>query len=89
MLTRDISLSLETIQQLARERFGSVSDRIVHRQTAIQSNEDVITEQTTLTFKTSKKVTDPVCRMEMNTEEAVEKSEYQGRTYYFCTPGCK
>lgn len=33
--------------------------------------------------------TDPVCHMTVNTETAQHKSEYQGNTYYFCSPGCK
>ncbi len=32
---------------------------------------------------------DLVCQMEVDTETAEWKSEYQGKTYYFCGPGCK
>lgn len=32
---------------------------------------------------------DPVCGMEVNPEQAAGKSEYQGQTYYFCSPSCK
>lgn len=32
---------------------------------------------------------DPVCKMEVNTESAQWKLEYNGETYYFCAPGCK
>ncbi len=32
---------------------------------------------------------DPVCGMEVNPQTAAAKSEYQGKTYYFCSPGCK
>ncbi len=32
---------------------------------------------------------DPVCDMEVDEEEAEYKTEYKGRTYYFCAPGCK
>lgn len=31
---------------------------------------------------------DPVCGMECN-EKTATKSEYKGKTYYFCAPGCK
>ncbi len=31
---------------------------------------------------------DPVCGMTVDPKTAV-KSEYQGRTYYFCSQGCK
>lgn len=34
-------------------------------------------------------VTDPVCGMEIDPKTAAGKSEYQGKTYYFCSPGCK
>ncbi|MER3425383.1 MAG: YHS domain-containing protein [Nitrospiraceae bacterium] len=34
-------------------------------------------------------VKDPVCNMGIDLKEAAGKSEYQGRTYYFCAPGCK
>lgn len=32
---------------------------------------------------------DPVCDMEVDEATAPAKSEYQGKTYYFCAPGCK
>ncbi len=32
---------------------------------------------------------DPVCGMEVEPEEAAGSTEYEGRTYYFCNPGCK
>ena len=35
------------------------------------------------------KVKDPVCGMEIDPKEAAGKSEYQGQTYYFCSPDCK
>jgi hypothetical protein len=36
-------------------------------------------------------VTDPVCHMQINSEDAVAKTEHQGQTYYFFAPiavGC-
>jgi YHS domain-containing protein len=32
---------------------------------------------------------DPVCGMDVDEKTTTLKSEYQGRTYYFCSPGCK
>jgi YHS domain-containing protein len=32
---------------------------------------------------------DPVCRMKVNEEKAIFKSEYKGKTYYFCSAQCK
>lgn len=32
---------------------------------------------------------DPVCGMQVDPEKAAGKSEYQGRTYFFCSAGCK
>jgi YHS domain-containing protein len=32
---------------------------------------------------------DPVCGMQVNEQQAAGQSEYQGQTYYFCSPGCK
>jgi len=32
---------------------------------------------------------DPVCGMDVDEKSAAGKSEYQGTTYYFCSPGCK
>ena len=32
---------------------------------------------------------DPVCSMEVDEKTAKWKSEYDGKTYYFCAPGCK
>ena len=33
--------------------------------------------------------TDPVCKMEVDEKTARFKTEYHGKTYYFCAPGCK
>jgi YHS domain-containing protein len=33
--------------------------------------------------------TDPVCKMQIDESKAAGKSEYQGKTYYFCAVGCK
>ena len=32
---------------------------------------------------------DPVCGMEVEASETTLQSDYQGKTYYFCAPGCK
>jgi Cu+-exporting ATPase len=32
---------------------------------------------------------DPVCGMTVSRGEVAESSEYQGRTYYFCSSECK
>lgn len=32
---------------------------------------------------------DPVCGMEVDEAKAPAKSEYKGKTYYFCAVGCK
>jgi YHS domain-containing protein len=32
---------------------------------------------------------DPVCNMECDEKTAPAKSEYKGKTYYFCAQGCK
>ncbi len=34
-------------------------------------------------------VKDPVCRMLIEPKTAAARSEYKGRTYYFCAKGCK
>lgn len=32
---------------------------------------------------------DVVCGMDVDPKKAPAKSEYNGKTYYFCAPGCK
>jgi YHS domain-containing protein len=32
---------------------------------------------------------DPVCGMAVDEKTTQLKSEYMGKTYYFCSPGCK
>ena len=32
---------------------------------------------------------DPVCDMDVDEQQAAATVEYQGKTYYFCSPGCK
>ncbi|MEW6087527.1 MAG: YHS domain-containing protein [bacterium] len=39
--------------------------------------------------KMNMKVKDPVCKMEINSEEADATSVYGGKTYYFCSKACK
>lgn len=34
-------------------------------------------------------VKDLVCGMEVDPRTAPAKSEYKGKTYYFCAPGCR
>ena len=31
---------------------------------------------------------DPVCGMMVDPKTAAGRSEYKGKTYYFCSPGC-
>ena len=35
------------------------------------------------------KAIDLVCGMGVDTETAPAKADYEGKTYYFCAPGCK
>ena len=32
---------------------------------------------------------DPVCGMDVDTKPGAIQSSYQGKTYYFCSEGCK
>ncbi len=32
---------------------------------------------------------DLICGMEVDEKKAAATSEYRGKTYYFCAPGCK
>ena len=34
-------------------------------------------------------VKDPVCGMDIDPKTAAGKSDYQSKTYYFCSQGCK
>jgi len=33
--------------------------------------------------------TDPVCGMKVDPKSAAAQFEFEGKTYYFCAPGCK
>lgn len=33
--------------------------------------------------------TDPVCGTNIDEQRAAGKSDYQGKTFYFCSQGCK
>jgi len=37
----------------------------------------------------SKKEVDPVCKMTVDPKSAQWKTEWEGKTYYFCSSGCK
>lgn len=32
---------------------------------------------------------DPICGMDVDPKSAAGQSEYEGKTYYFCSSGCK
>jgi YHS domain-containing protein len=32
---------------------------------------------------------DPVCGMEVDEQKVTQKSEYKGKTYYFCSATCR
>lgn len=32
---------------------------------------------------------DPICGMQVDEKTAQYKTEYKGKNYYFCAPGCK
>jgi len=32
---------------------------------------------------------DPVCQMDVDEQTAAGQSTYQGKTFYFCSPGCR
>jgi YHS domain-containing protein len=32
---------------------------------------------------------DPICKMDVDEKSAKWVSEYKGKKYYFCAPGCK
>ena len=38
---------------------------------------------------TGNEVTDPVCGMRIRPQDAAGTSEFDGRTIYFCSKGCK
>jgi YHS domain-containing protein len=35
------------------------------------------------------KVVDPVCGMEVDTDSAAATAAHEGKTYYFCSEGCR
>ena len=40
-------------------------------------------------FKKSDKATDPVCLMKVGKDEKALKYDYRGKTFYFCSEGCR
>jgi Cu+-exporting ATPase len=38
---------------------------------------------------TNQTVHDPICHMDITIETAAGSSTWEGKTYYFCSPGCK
>jgi Cu+-exporting ATPase len=40
-------------------------------------------------MEVSKMETDPVCKMKVDPKTAKFTTDYKGKTYYFCAPGCK
>ena len=52
------------------------------------ASEQVTTNSTTNTDSNSLKEIDVVCKMKVD-KSVIDKSEYKGKTYYFCSPYCK
>ncbi len=42
-----------------------------------------------MTTQSATKQMDPVCGMEVDSGQAAGSSEHEGKTYYFCSQGCK
>jgi len=42
-----------------------------------------------MAFWSKKMERDPVCGMDVDPKKAAATYDYQGKTYYFCAPGCK
>lgn len=40
-------------------------------------------------FGISGKITDPVCKMEIDQQGSKYSLEYKGKKYYFCSEGCQ
>ena len=46
-------------------------------------------EGNTIVHRGSKMAVDPACKMTVDEKTAKVTSEYKGKKYYFCNPGCK
>lgn len=42
-----------------------------------------------MAMEASNQPIDPVCGMQVDSKRAAGTSEYGGKTYYFCSSGCK
>jgi YHS domain-containing protein len=56
--------------------------RILHGKGLIESREMKDTEGIIMAI-------DPICKMTVDEKTAKFTSEYKGKKYYFCAPGCK
>ena len=64
-------------------------DRLLGRETkeaTVKMEPAVMKERGKEVVKMAK---DPVCGMNVDEKKAAAKSEYMGKTYYFCAVGCK
>ena len=61
---------------------GSVSGRVY------QFAEQIMTQEIAMMLSPAEYI-DPVCGTPINPEEAAATYEYNGKTYYFCTTGCR
>jgi YHS domain-containing protein len=89
LVTSDVSAPIEAVLKEVHKKYGrATSAQMVNRQTRRQADGRLITEETHMTPQQNT-VTDPVCKMEIDPKEAAGRSDYQGRTYYFCAASCK
>jgi YHS domain-containing protein len=53
------------------------------------ANEETPGSAPTLQRVVRQMAVDPICKMDVDPKTAKWKSNYNGKEYYFCAPGCK
>ncbi len=76
-----VTLSLRLRKFVPRSRAGG--------REGLLASDDALGSGNTTNQKGVKMAIDPICKMEVDEKTAKFTSQYEGKTYYFCAPGCK
>ena len=65
------------------------SDKKVRLRTTPPQKPSLAFVKTLYEIREGEQMRDPICNMEVDEQNAAGQSQYQGKTYYFCSEGCK
>jgi uncharacterized membrane protein YraQ (UPF0718 family)/YHS domain-containing protein len=89
-LVVDLAFSAAGLIPETRPSIGSITDRGIHfNYTAVLNILFTVAGAALLWLTVRRGATDPVCRMRVDRYATPHRAEFEGRTYFFCSDGCR